>query len=146
MKRPIRVICLILVLSLMMAVPAQAAGEAEPRGSAYFSSYCTYLSKMSDTSLAICFDVDANAAFMDELGASQIELYESKDQQHWTRIKIYEPGAFPYMLAYNTTSHADYVMYYNALPGYYYTACVTYYAKKGNGIGENFIYTQILRM
>lgn len=146
MKRLIRVICLILALSLMMAVPAQAAGEAEPRGSAYFSSYWTYLYKMSDTSLAIYFEVIANAAVMDEIGASQIELYESEDQQNWTRIKIYEPGAFPYMLDYNTAAHGDYVMYYNAIPGYYYTACVTYYAKKGNGIGENFIYTQILRM
>lgn len=146
MKRPIRVVCLLLVLSLMMAVPARAAAEAEPRGSAFFSSYWTYLSKVSSTSFGICFDVDSNVAVMDELGASLIELYESPDQHNWTRIKIYEPGAFPYMLAYNTVSHADYVMYYNAIPGYYYTACVTYYAKDSRGSAETLVYTGILRM
>ncbi len=146
MKRPIRVICLLLVLSLMMAVPAQAVTDAEPRGSIFFSSYWTELCKMSSTSLAICFDVDSNAAVMDVLGASQIELYESSDQQNWTRIKIYEPGAHPDMLDYNTVSHTGYVMYYNAIPGYYYTACVTYYAKDSRGSAETLVYTGILRM
>lgn len=145
MKRPIRVVSLLLALILLLAVPAQAATE-QSRASAFFSSYRTYLCKMSDTSLAICFDVDANAPVMDEIGASEIELYESADQQNWTRIKIYKPTAYPYMLAYNTSSHTEYVMYYNAIPGYYYTACVTYYAKNSSGMAENFIYTDILRM
>ena len=145
MKRPIRVASLLLALILLLAVPAQAATE-QSRASIFFSSYRTYLYKMSDTSFAICFDVVANAAIMLEIGASEIELYESADQQNWTRIKIYKPSAHPDMMDYNTVSHAGYVMYYNAIPGYYYTACVTYYAKDSRGVGENPIYTEILRM
>lgn len=140
-----RILCLLLAMSLLMAVPAQAV-NAEPRASAFFSSYWTELTKMSSTSLAICFDVSANAAFMDELGASEIELFESSDQRNWDSVKTYDPEDYPQMLDYNTVSHSGYVMYYEAKPGYYYTACVTYYAKDSRGIGENFIYTAILQM
>ena len=146
MRKYTRILCLLLAMSLLMAVPAQATANVEPRGSIFFSSYLTYLSKVSSTSLGICFDVTANAAFMDELGASEIELFESSDQTNWTSVKTYEPEDYPVMLDYNTTSHAGYVMYYEAKPGYYYTACVTYYAKDSRGVGETLIYTDILKM
>ena len=146
MKKSVRVLCLILTLSLLMAFPVHAESNAEPRASAFFSSYWTFLHKASSTSIEIWFDVNANAAVMQEIGASMIELYESADGQSWTIVETYEKEDYPSMIDYNTGSHTGYVTYSNAISGYYYSACVTYYAKNSTGIGERFIYTDTLQM
>ena len=147
MKKSVRVLCLMLTLSLLLAFPVHGESNAESRASAYFSSYWTYLYELSSTSFAVCFDVDSNAAIMDEIGASMIELYESPNgENNWTKVKTYEKADYPSMIDYNTSSHTSYVTYSNAISGRYYTACVTYYAKKGNGIGERCIYTEIMQM
>ena len=60
MKKNARIICMVLVCSLLFAVPAQAASSVEPRESYFFSSYGTDLYKTSSTSFQIWFDVVAN--------------------------------------------------------------------------------------
>lgn len=146
MKRSFRFLCLILVFSLLLAFPVHAASDVEPRGSAFFSAYGTTLYKTSANSFEIWFDVNANAAVMQEIGVSMIEVYRSEDQQHWTKMKTYEMENYPEMIDDNTFSHTGYVTYSYATPGCYYRAYVTFYAKNSTGIGERFVYTQILRM
>lgn len=144
MKKGLRITSFILVLSLLLAVPVNAEGGIEPRGSAFFSSFWTDLAKGDHYSVEVWFDVDSNAAMMDEIGAIMIELYESKDMQTWTKVKIFEAEDYPEMIDYNTGSHTGHVTYYASMPCYYYRACVTYYAKNSTGIGKQFIYTPIL--
>lgn len=146
MKKLVRFVCMILVFGLLFAVPAQAAETAVPRASYFFSSYGTDLYKASSTSFEIWFDVDANASTMQELGVSEIIVYRSADQQSWTKMKTYTPTNYPDMLDYNTGSYAGYVTYNYATTGYYYTAYITFYAKNSSGIGERYVYTEILRM
>lgn len=146
MKRIVRTVCVILVLSMMLVIPAQAETNVEPRGSAFFAAYSTYLYKTSSTSFQIWFDVDANAAMMDKLGTSVIELYRSSNQQNWTKVKTYEMEDYPEMIDEYSYSHIDYVTYSNAWSGYYYCAYVTFYAKNSTGIGERYVYTGILKM
>ena len=146
MKKLVRVICVLLVCSLLFAVPAQAASVAEPRASAFFSSYGTDLYKASSTSFEIWFDVDANASTMQELGVTEIIVYRSANQQSWTKMKTYTVDDYPEMVDYNTGSYAGYVTYNYATTGYYYTAYITFYAKNSTGIGERYVYTEILRM
>lgn len=146
MKKIARIVCIILVLSMMLVIPAQAETNVEPRGSAFFAAYSTYLYKTSSTSFQIWFDVDANAAMMDELGVSEISLYRSSDQQTWTEIKLYEKDAYSVMTDKDSYSYINYVTYNNAWSGYYYCAYVTFYAKNSTGIGERYVYTGILRM
>lgn len=145
MKKLVRLICVILVCSLVLAVPAQAAAE-NARASIFFGSYGTDLYKTSSTSFDIIFDVTANVATMDVLGVSEILLYESTDQQSWRQIKMYSMNAYAVMVDYNTTYHGGYVSYNFATPGYYYTAYVTFYAKDSRGFGERYVYTEILKM
>ena len=146
MKRTFRFLCLILVFSLLLVFPVHAASDVEPRGSAFFSSYGTALYKASANSFEIWFDVMANAAIMQEIGVSMIEVYRSEDQQHWTKMKTYEMEDYPEMIDDNTGSHTGYVTYNYATPGCYYRAYVTFYAKNSTGIGKRFVYTQILQM
>ena len=146
MKKTVRFVCLILVCSLLFAVPAQAESVVEPRASAFFSSYGTDLYKTSSSSFQIWFDVTSNVATMDELGVTEIILYRSADQQNWSEMRTYTVKYHPQMLGYNTTSHGGCVTYNYGTTGYYYTAYITFYAKNSTGIGERYVYTEILRM
>ena len=147
MKKLIRFIGIILACSLLLAVPAYAESVATPWASAFFSSYGTDLYKTSSTSFQIWFDVVSNAGSSpQELGVSEIALYESPDQQSWTRVQTYIMADYPEMIDQNTTCHGGYVTYSNAITGYYYRARITFYAKNSRGIGELDVYTEIIRM
>jgi len=146
MKKTIRFISMLLVISMFLMIPAYAQTVVESRGSAFFASYGTDLYKTSSTSFQIWFDVDANVATMQELGVSEIILYRSADRQSWSQIKLYQKGVYPQMIAYNTSSHIDYVTYNFATSGYYYRAYITFYAKNSTGIGERDVYTEIIKM
>lgn len=146
MKKLVRFVCIILACSLLLAVPAQAATSVEPRGSAFFASYGTDLYKTSSSTFQIWFDVTSNVVTMDVLGVSEILVYRSADQQTWTKMRTYPMEYYPEMVAQNTTSHEGYVTYDYATPGYYYRAYITFYAKNSRGIGERYVYTEILQM
>lgn len=145
MKKSIRIVCLVLVLSFVLTIPAYAT-EQEARASAFFSSYWTELYKVSSNTFQIWFDVNANAATMQKIGVSEIIVYRSSDQQNWIRMKTYDMDDYSEMICENTGSHTGYVTYDIATTGYYYTACVTFYAKNSSGVGEKIIYTPILQM
>jgi len=146
MKRLVRFVCLILVFSLTLAIPAYAESAAEPRGSVFFAAYSTDLAKFSSTSFNIWFDVDANAAIIDVIGVSEIIVYQSADQQNWTQTRTFYMDDYPEMIDTNTASHVGHIRYNFATPGYYYTAYITFYAKDSRGIGERDVYTEILKM
>ena len=147
MKNFVRFVSMILACSLFLAAPAQAVETAEPRESAFFASYGTDLYKTSSSSFQIWFDVIANAGTsMQELGVSEIVVYRSANRQSWTRMNTYRMGTYPQMVELNTQSHEGYVAYNNATTGYYYRARITFYAKNSTGIGERYVYTEILRM
>ena len=141
-----RFTCAFLVFGLLLAFPANAESVAEPRESAFFSSYGTDLNKTSSTSFEIWFDVTSNAAPMDLLGVSEIALYQSVDRHSWSKIKTYTKSAYAFFVDDNTTCHGGHVTYNFATPGYYYTARITFYAKKGINVAETDIYTEILQM
>lgn len=146
MKRLARVVCMLLACSLLIAVPGQAASVVEPRGSAFFAAYGTDLYKTSLSSFQIWFDVTANVATMEVLGVNEIIVYRSADQQSWTKICTYTIDDYPQMVDQNTSSHTGYVPFNYATPGHYYTAYITFYAKNSTGIGERYVYTEILKM
>lgn len=147
MKKIIRKVCIILALSLVLAMPTCAENIVEPRGSAFFGSYGTDLYKASSTSFEIWFDVDSNVAMMDVLGVSEIIVYRSANgETGWTDVKTYYMDDYPEMTETNSYSYVNYVTYDNAWSGYYYTAYVTFYAKDSRGIGERDVYTEIIKM
>ena len=146
MKKFMRIVCLVLALSLLLVVPTYAESTVEPRGSAFFASYGTDLYKATSTSFEIWFDVDSNAAMMDVLGVREIIVYRSADQQSWTKMRTYDMEDYPNMVDTYAYSHTVYVTYGYATPGYYYRAYITFYAKDSRGIGERYVYTEILRM
>ena len=147
MNRFLRCVCLVLAIALMLPTTALAAEQESSAStySAYFVTYDSYLWKTSSTGFEVWFDVCARDIML-ELGASSIIVQRSYDGTTWTSMREYTPDKYPQMLCENTGSHGDCVLYYNGLPGYYYRAYVTFYAKKSSGYGKVFLYTQPMQL
>lgn len=134
MKRFIQFICLLLILSTVLTMPAAAAERMTPRGSDYFGSLLAYLYKTSSTTFQVWIEVSAIKG-MDELGASSITVQRSPDDENWTDMVTYTKALYPNLIGENTGWHDAHVTYTGS-PGYYYRAKVWFYAKKGNGTAE----------
>ena len=145
MKRFMRFICMVLALSLLLAIPSYAESLTEQRGSAFFAAYGTALEKVSATSFKIWFDVDSNAAMMDVLGVCEIIVYHSADQQSWTQTRTFYMDDYPEMVSTDAYFHTGYIRYNYATPGYYYRAYVVFHAEDSRGIGERDVSTEILK-
>lgn len=134
MRRFVQLVCLLLVLSTVMSMPALAATNDMPRGSSYFTSRLGYLHQTHPTIFRVWGEVVATGT-MDKLGMSSITIQRSSDNQNWTDVKTYTKENNSNLVRENTASHEAYVTYVGTA-GYYYRAKIWFYAKKGTGTAE----------
>lgn len=125
-----RIVTLILIVACVFPISAMAA---EPRASDYLSSYSAYVYPAGWGKVQVWFEVDGTN-YMDEIGALEIQLYESKDNENWTWVKTFDYTDYSDMLGYNDHYHAGHIEY-NGTIGRYYKAYVCVWAGK-NGAGD----------
>lgn len=143
MKKFARMVALFLVLSLLCAVPVSAEETTvTPRASDYFSATETYLYIIDGNRFGVWFEVIATGT-MEELGVSSVIMQKSSDGVTWKDIKTFTPENYSIMISENDSYHAGGLPYTGTYK-YYYRACVEYYAKKGNGSGYLYMYTDTL--
>lgn len=142
MKRFTQFVCLLLILSTVMAMPAAATEDITPRGSDYFFSRLAYLYKCENTTFQVWIEVAAVKG-MDELGVSSITVQRSPDDENWTDMYTYTKELYPNLIGENTSWHDAHVTYTGS-SGYYYRAKVWFYAKKDNGTAESSYTTDSL--
>jgi len=133
MKRFLRCTCLILVMSMFLAVPAFAAETVEPRASSFFTKCSVYLCNVSGNSFEAWFNVTGTGT-MDMIGAEFIKIQRSSDDSNWTTVKTFSRSSYSNLVDTNTTAHTTGVSY-TATGGYYYRAYIQLYAEKGIGCG-----------
>jgi hypothetical protein len=139
MKRFIRSICLLMVLTTVLAIPAMAAESWDNRSSSYFSSYDAYLHWTSSSQFQVWFNVTGTGR-MDEIGASSISIQRKPTNgSAWETVATYSKTSCPSLIAYNTVTHSSYVGGTKA-SGYTYRAYVTFYAKNSSGTGYYYAY------
>lgn len=126
----VKSIAILLILVLLCPISAMAA---EPRASHYLSSYSAYIYPAGWGKVQVWFDV-TGTGYMDELGALEIKLYESKDNETWTWVKTFEYQDYSGMLVYDDFSHMGHVEY-NGTIGRYYKAYVCIWGGK-DGAGD----------
>ena len=120
---------LIVVVALVCPVGVNAV---EPRASDYLHMYSAYIYPAGWGKVQVWFDV-TGTGYMDEIGALEIKLYESKDNETWTWVETYQHVDYSGMLGYNDFSHYGHVEY-NGTIGRYYKAYVCVWAgKDGDG-------------
>ena len=146
MKRIVRVICVIVAMSLVLAVPVAAEeNDGISARSLYYISWSAYLYKESSTQFDICFDVLAKNV-MRYLGVSEVKVQCSPYRTAWTTIDTLTPDDYPEFMGENTDMHMDYILY-TARSGYYYRAYVTFYAEySSGGTGTLYAYTDVVRL
>lgn len=135
MKRFVQIVCLLLVLSVVLAIPVFAAEQA----SDFFVSHSCYLWEVSDSEFQVWFNVTAVGG-MDVLGASEIHVEESSDGVNWSTVASYYD-----LYGYNKSHYGTCVTYSNVTSGNYYRAEVTFYAENDEGVGEYTDRTSSLR-
>lgn len=126
----IRFIALLLVLAFILPVSAMAT---EPRASYYLDAYSAYVYPAGWGKVQVWFHVDGTED-MDEIGALEVQLYESKDNENWVWAETFMYQDCSGMLGYNNHYHDGYVEY-NGTIGRYYKAYVCIWAGK-NGDGD----------
>lgn len=141
MKKFIQIICLLVVISTLVAIPAYATEQSE-RASLYFAAYRAYCHAASSTTIEVSFNV-IGASVMDEIGASEILVQQSSDQINWTTVKTFSRAYYSEMIATNRGTHGA-TLSCNVDSGYYYRAFVTFYAKNSSGFGEKYYYTDVI--
>lgn len=139
MKRFLRCICLVLVMSMLLAIPAFATETIDSRASSFFTKSSVYLCNVSGTSFEAWFDVTGTGT-MDMIGAEFIKIQQSSDDTNWTTVKTFSRSTYSSLVDTNTTVHAAGVSY-TATGGYYYRAYIQLYAKKGINYGTWNRYT-----
>ena len=138
MKRFVRLVCMLVVFSVLIAIPVYAE-EQSTRASSYFASYRAACTKKTTTTLSVGFQV-ISVGPMDELGASQIKVQRSSDGENWTTVKTFSKANYSSLTDTDTAFHGASVTC-TISSGYYYRAVVTLYAKNGSGTGYKTLYT-----
>lgn len=134
----IRFAALVLAIVLLLPVGAMAV---ESRSSLYLDSYSAYVYPAGWGKIQVWFDV-TSVYDLDEIGALEIQLYESRDKENWTWVKTFDYTDYSDMLGYDDFSHTGHIEYSGTL-GRYYKAYVCIWGGK-NGDGDTrYFWTNI---
>lgn len=125
-----KIVAIILIVVCTLPVNTMAV---ESRASDYLLSYSAYVYRAGWAKIQVWFDV-TGVDDLDEIGALEIQIYESKDNENWTWVKTYGYSDNAGMLGYNDFSHSGHVEYSGTL-GRYYKAYVCIWGGK-NGAGD----------
>ncbi len=121
-----------LLLALVMLVGITAT-FASARSSLYIDSYRAWLTPELGGVIDVTIDVAAND-IMDEVGASRVQIFESKDGGNtWTSKRIYLKSLFPELVITDDFFYYDTPISYQGTPGYKYYAEITVYAGDSTG-------------
>lgn len=116
------------------------ADEAiEPCASYYLSSYNSYPYNAAWGKIRVYFDV-TGVNYMDEIGTLTIQVFESTDNETWTRVKTYTHDSTAGMLGYDKIYHSGYVEYSGTI-GRYYKAYVCIWAGKDGDGDTRYLWT-----
>jgi len=139
MKQFIKCTCLLLVFSILLSVPVMAAETTEARASSFFGSSSVYLYKASSKTFQAWFDVTC-VRIMDKIGASEIKIQRSTDNENWSTVKTCSMDDYPNLICEDESTHSACVTYTGS-SGYYYRAYIKLYAKDETGTGVWTRYT-----
>lgn len=136
-----RTIAVLLVLVFITPMYVNASdSQPTPRASYYLDSYNAYPYNAAFGKIRIYFHV-MGVEYMDEIGALNIKIYESTDNENWTLVKTFKHNTTSGMLGANEIYYSSYVEYAGTI-GRYYKAYVCLWAgKDGNG-DTRYMWTQ----
>ncbi len=140
-NRAKRCAALLLAFFLILpAFPASAANAAQPRASDYLNYCNAYVSCADGGVIKVSFNVTA-VYEMDELGALEIQLYESTDNTNWVWVATYASADYPNLMGHNAEYYSSHVTYTQGISGRYYRAFVYIRVTEGSGSDSRCFFT-----
>lgn len=133
-------ICLILSLAMLLAVPAHATEIPETRTSSFFARSSVYLYETSGTTFQAWFQVTGMRT-MDKIGASEIKIQRSTDDENWTTMATYSMDDYYSTLICEDTAGHTACVTYTGSSGFYYRAYIKLYAEDETGTATWARYT-----
>ncbi len=125
----LQVVALILIAVCIFPINAMAV---EPRASDYLTAYSAYVYPAGWGKVQVWFEVDGTG-YMDEIGALEIRIYESTDNENWSWVKTYGYSDNDGMLGYNNYYHAGHIEYKGTIGRYYKAYVCVWAGENGNG-------------
>lgn len=135
-KRSATIRFIAVFLLVIMLCPAEVRA-AESRASYYLDSYTAYVYPAGWGKVQVWFDVQGTRD-MDEIGALQIQLYESTDNENWTWVKTFGYTDYSGMLGYNDFAHTGHIEYSGTIGRYYKAYVCVWAGKDGDGDSRYF--------
>ena len=124
-----RAISLVLIIVLVFPVGVWAA---ESRSSLYLHSYTAYLYPSGWGKVQVWFHVDGTND-MDEIGALEIRLYESKDNETFTWVETFTYPDDEGLLGFDNHYYDGHVEYQGTIGRYYKAYVCVWAGKDGDG-------------
>lgn len=119
--------------AVLMLISTVSAASSGVRSSYYLDSYRAWLTPVSGAKINVNVDVQA-VDYMDDVGATKIEIYESDDGGvTWENTRIYLSALEDNMLNQDTVIYYDTAVTHQGTEGYKYYAVVTVYAGDSTG-------------
>lgn len=130
-KRSVTIKLIALLLLVVMLCPVEVFA-VESRASYYLSSYSAYVYPAGWGKIQVWFDVNGTND-MDEIGALEIQIFESKDNETWYWVDTYTYNDHAGMLGYNDYAHAGHIEYGGTIGRYYKAYVCVWAGKDGDG-------------
>ena len=121
----------VVILILTLVLPANVFA-LQTRASDYLEAYSAYIYRAGWGKVQVWVEVDGTN-YMDEIGALEIQLFESKDNETWTWVKTFDYTDYPDMLVYDDFAHTGHVEYSGTIGRYYKAYVCVWAGKDGNG-------------
>lgn len=132
-----------LVFSLMVSAGVAAPGsEIEPQASSYFASESLGLAAVGGGKVLVKLNV-ASMEKMQELGATDLYIYEVQSDGRYTQVAHYTRDRYP-MLIKKDVSQAIIQLTYQGKAGKRYYAEAKCYAKNASGSGTRWVSSNII--
>ena len=139
----LKLVVFLLVLSLLLpsSVSAATSNPVQPTASYYLSAYTAYICAIGSYDIQIWWNVIGTGGMAD-IGTLTIILYESTDNENWTRVKTFRHDIYTHMLDHNTGHSANRVTYFGDTARYY-KAYVCIYAGDGTNGDTRYFWTPV---
>ena len=136
-----RLLSLLFAMLLLVSLSV-AAYAADARASAYFCS--TDVRAYAKSGGKILFEVDIDATHtMQEVGASEIYVYEQQDDGSWNNVYTFEMDEHDYLIETNSIGACVDATYQGTVGKNYY-ALVACYAKDSSGYERLYDETNVV--
>ena len=119
------------LLFVVGILTSPATATMQPQASAYINSYVATVSAVGGGKVSVKVQVQAKS-FMSEIGATNIRIEQSINNEAWTIAATYSSDSVAAMLSSGTIYNKTPVTY-QGTSGYQYRAVVTCYAANAAG-------------